>query len=241
MVFVQGGALRESAKAVNRTQGNPTLCRCCHAARQPQNGLIRKDRFRSGDLALHTPRRVAYARVSSQSQLTDRQTLRLNEESDELHIEQVSAVSITRPVFETVIAKLETGDTFVILDLDRAFRSTIDAVLTADALRHRGVLMRILSLPVDTTTAEGELFYTMVAAFANFERRIISRRTKEGLEAARRRGKTLGRPRSLPMETIREAQEWIDETGLPCRYVAALLGVSRITLQRGFRSLEVSD
>ena len=94
---------------------------------------------------------------------------------------------------------------------------------------------RILSMPVDTSTAEGELFYTMVAAFARFERRIIQRRTREGLEAARARGAVRGRPKRLDEPTIHSAYTWMSETGLPCRYVAALLGVSRLTLQRSFK------
>ncbi|MEL7398083.1 MAG: recombinase family protein [Pseudomonadota bacterium] len=182
-------------------------------------------------------RRIGYVRVSTQSQLTDRQTDQLEAECDALHIEHVSAVAADRPVFDAVLAELKAGETFVVLDLDRAFRSAIDAMLTADALRQRGIKMRILSLPIDTTTAEGELFYTMVAAFANFERRIISRRTKEGLEAARRRGSKLGRPSKLTQETIQQAYDWMREADLPCRYVAFFLGVSRLTLQRGFHAL----
>ena len=142
-----------------------------------------------------------------------------------------------RPVFEAAIAALRPGETFVVVDLDRAFRSAIDAIMTAEWLRKRGIRFQVLSFPIDTASEEGELFYTIIAGFAQFERRIISRRTKEGLEAARRRGVRLGRPATLSTETIRQAHAWIDETGLPCAYVSALLGVSRLTLQRGFRRL----
>lgn len=179
-------------------------------------------------------RRIGYIRVSTRAQTTDRQTKALEAECDELRIEQVSAVADERPVFEAVLADLRAGDTFVVLDLDRAFRSTIDAMLTADALHQRSVKMRVLSLPIDTTTAEGELFYTMVAAFAGFERRIISRRTKEGLEAARRRGKRLGRPPKLTPSQIKAAYRDLAAGRGTCRDIANALGVSRLTLQRGF-------
>ncbi|MEM7211421.1 MAG: recombinase family protein [Pseudomonadota bacterium] len=184
---------------------------------------------------MQSPRRIGYIRDSTKDQATDRQVQQLEAECDQLNIEHVSAVARERVIFDNLIAELRAGDTLVVLDLDRAFRSSIDAMLTADLLRKRSVKMRILSLPIDTTTAEGELFYTLVAAFATFERRIISRRTREGMEAARRRGVRLGRPASLSPEMVRDAHAWIAETGLPCRYVAALLGVSRVTLQRGFR------
>ncbi len=169
------------------------------------------------------PRRIGYIRVSTPSQITDRQSLQLEAECDALHIEYVSAVAAERPVFEAVLADLRTGDALVVADLDRAFRSSIDAMLTADALRQRGVHFRILSLRIDTSTAEGELFFTIMASFAQFERRIISRRTKQGLSAARNRGVQLGRPSQLSPETINAAHEWIRSEDLPCRYVAALL------------------
>ncbi|MEM6932522.1 MAG: recombinase family protein [Pseudomonadota bacterium] len=182
-------------------------------------------------------RRIGYIRVSTPAQLTDRQVLHLEAECDEMRVEHVSAIAAGRPVFDALMRDLRSGDTLVVVDLDRAFRSSIDAIMTAQALRERKIGFRLLSFPLDTASEEGELFYTILAAFAQFERRIISRRTREGLEAARRRGVQLGRPASLAPETVSAAHDWIRETGLPCAYVAALLGVSRLTLQRGFRRM----
>ena len=179
MIFVQGRALPDGPISVKTDQGKPRVCKKRDAAKLQKTHLIEKDGFRSGSREMTPPRRIGYIRVSTQSQLTDRQTSQLEAECDELRIEHLSAVAAERPVFDDVLISLEEGDTLVVLDLDRAFRSSIDAMLTADALRQLGIKMRILSLPIDTTTAEGELFYTMVAAFANFERRIISRRTRE--------------------------------------------------------------
>ena len=88
-----------------------------------------------------------------------------------------------------------------------------------------------------TSAVVERLFYNFLASFDQFERRIISRRTREGLDAARKRGARLGRPAALTAETIRQAHDWVSETGLPCAYVSALLGVSRLTLQRAFRCL----
>ena len=236
MVFEHGGPLPGGSTEVKTDVGNKRLSGQPTDGSKPREDMIGKDRLRS-DPSAFVPRRIGYIRVSTPVQLTDRQSIQLEDVCDEVHVEHVSAVAADRPVFEEVIAILRPHDTFIVADLDRAFRSAIDAIMTAQQLRERGVRFRVLSFPIDTASEEGELFYTILAAFAQFERRIISRRTKEGLEAARRRGVQLGRPAALTAETIREAHAWMDEAGLPCGYVSALLGVSRLTLQRGFRRL----
>lgn len=185
------------------------------------------------------PRRIGYVRVSTSEQLIDRQVLSLKESCDDIRVEYISGAAQCRPVFDALIADLRPGDSFVVLDVDRAFRSAVDALVTAQALRDRGVRFDILNFPVDVHSDLGEVLYGCLALFAQLERKIIKRRTREGLEAARRRGVRLGRPKSLTDRTIREAHEWMTEAALPCRYVAWFLGVSRLTLQRGFRRLNL--
>ena len=73
-------------------------------------------------------------------------------------------------------------------DLDRAFRSVVDALTEAEKLRQRGIHFRIASLHIDTSTPAGIFVYTMMSALAEFERRTLSQRTREGLAAARKRG-----------------------------------------------------
>ena len=236
MVFEHGSALPGRPAEVKTEAGKQRRQMQCRERPAPPDDQIRKDRFRSGPGG-RASQRIGYIRVSTPAQITDRQSLQLNDACDEVHVEHVSAIAAERPVFEAVIAALRPGDTLVVVDLDRAFRSAIDAIMTAQMLRERGVRFRVLSFPIDTASEEGELFYNILASFAQFERRIISRRTREGLDAARKRGARLGRPAALTADTIRQAHDWISETGLPCAYVSALLGVSRLTLQRGFRRL----
>ncbi|MGB6229113.1 MAG: recombinase family protein [Litorimonas sp.] len=140
------------------------------------------------------PKTIGYARVSREDMNENRQTNELNKICDKVFIEKLSAVAKKRPKFDQAIEGLREGDSLVVLDLDRAFRSTIDALLTAELLRERGVNLRILSLNLDLSTEYGELIFAVFSAFAQFERRILSRRTKEGLRAAVRRGVKLGRP-----------------------------------------------
>lgn len=233
MVFWQGRALRDLDVAVKESPIAARLCARCPHQMKRKLGACGKDRFRTPAMP-RSPRRLGYIRVSTRSQAPDRQVDALRAECDALHIEHISAVADDRPVFDEVMGLLQPGDTFIVMDLDRAFRSSVDAMLTAAELRTRGIAFRILSLQVDTTTPEGELFYTLLAAFGQFERRIISRRTKEGLAAAVQRGQRLGRPPLLTPDQIAEAYRALSEGQKPCHAVAAEFGVARTTLERAF-------
>ena len=140
------------------------------------------------------PMKIGYLRVSTEDQNHQRQIDSLKTICDALYTETLSATNKKRPVFEKVLRKLKLGDTLVVHDLDRAFRSTIDALSHAERLRERGVEFQILSLNVNTSTPAGQLVYTVMAAFAQYERQCLSQRTKEGMAAAKRRGKHVGRP-----------------------------------------------
>jgi len=177
-------------------------------------------------------RRVGYLRCSRNDQNEDRQIDGLLPHCDEMHVEFVSAASQSRPVFERVLASLKHRDTLVVWDIDRAFRSAFDALDVERSLRARGVSFQVVKVAMDTATAEGEFVFTMLSALAQFERRLLSRRTKEGLAAARARGKRIGRPPKLTKTQISEAQKRVTDGGEARSKVAADLGVAPWTLSR---------
>lgn len=182
-------------------------------------------------------KRIGYLRVSTDDQSTDRQRDGLQTHCDELHIEHgVSATAKSRPVFEKVLSEVGQGDTLVVWDLDRAFRSTIDAIMVADSLRERGAHFHIVNLSVDTSTPAGMLVYTVMAAQAQFERANLAQRTKEGLAAAKKRGKQLGRPKALSRQQLIEARK-MKERGENLASIAALFNVSKRTLGTHLRTM----
>jgi len=182
--------------------------------------------------------KIGYLRVSTEEQCPDRQIDGLEPLCDALYIEKVSAVSQKRPIFEKILDELGSGDTLVVWDLDRAFRSTVDAITQAEALRKRGIDFHIVTLGVDTSTADGKLVYTVIAAFAEHERNRLSERTKEGLEAARKRGQRLGRPPKMSRAKVVSAIQKLEAKEATLSELAALNGVHPWTLTRSIRRLK---
>lgn len=184
--------------------------------------------------------KLGYLRVSTEEQKPDRQIDALTPICDKIFIETVSAIAKHRPIFEYVLRTLNSGDTLVVWDLDRAFRSTVDAITKAELLRERGINFQIVTLGVDTATADGKLVYTVIAAMAEHERNRLSERTKQGLAAARKRGKILGRPRKLTSAQIRSATFKIQNKEAKLEELAALYGVHRDTLARSIHKYSKS-
>lgn len=149
--------------------------------------------------------KIGYLRVSTEEQNEDRQVDAMLPICDEIHIEKLSATAKSRPIFEMILSKLQTGDSLVVWSLDRAFRNVRDALGYADQLTERGINFQIVSLGVDTATADGRLAFTVVAAVAEHERNRLSERTKQGLEAARKRGSRLGARPKMTDRQVRNA------------------------------------
>ncbi|CAA0114045.1 DNA-invertase hin [Halioglobus japonicus] len=162
-------------------------------------------------IGVQMPKKLGYIRTSTDTQITDRQVIKLEEICERVFIEDgVSATSKKRPVYQEVMVSLERGDTFVVSSLDRAFRSSLDALSELEKLHQRNIQFKSLSQNFDTTTPDGKFLYTLAAALATWEREILSQRTKEGLEAARRRGTRLGRPRKLSDDQVAEARRVLE-------------------------------
>jgi DNA invertase Pin-like site-specific DNA recombinase len=183
--------------------------------------------------------KLGYLRVSTEDQCIDRQVDALSPICDELCVERLSACARVRPVYKATTARLRSGDSLVILDLDRAFRSAKDALTELDALTERGVTIQIVGMQIDTATPHGKLIYTFISGLAEFERDLLSQRTKQGLEAARKRGVRLGRRPKLNEEEIKNAKQQIDSGEASVRQVALAYKIHPWTLTRSIRRISM--
>jgi len=143
-----------------------------------------------------------YCRVSSTDQTPDNQRIRLTEYAREKEWEsevytEVESTRNTRPVKAELLHKLRDGkyDGVLVYKLDRWARSSTELVLEIRELVSKGVVFISYTENLDFSTSTGRLHFQILSAFAEFERDLISERTKEGIYRAKIRGKTLGRPK----------------------------------------------
>ena len=184
--------------------------------------------------------KVGYARVS-----TDKQTL--YQYTDELQAAgcdedniftdwATRATAAQRPGLQAARAALLPGDTFVVLDIDRAFRSAIEGLLFLDGLLKEGIDFLSIHEPYDTRTPEGWKNFCHAVVDAEYEIAKISHRTKLKMAAAKRRGQHLGRPYALTMSQTLAAHDLV-RSGVPICHVAAKFSVCHHTLTGSFKRL----
>jgi putative DNA-invertase from lambdoid prophage Rac len=195
----------------------------------------------------HMSRTFLYARVSTADQTADNQVLQATLAGYEVEPHRVNAETISgtvpamaRPVFATVVSKLEKGDVLVVAKLDRLGRNAADIDCTVEMLNQMGVRVVVLDLPIiEVTSAAGDLVRRMFAAFAQFERDQLVERTHAGLARARAEGKTLGRrntlavlaeKRGLPLATLHQEIRGKLADGATARGLARDYGVSHPTI-----------
>ncbi|MFY0311166.1 recombinase family protein [Leisingera sp. D0M16] len=180
---------------------------------------------------------IGYARASTAEQNLDLQLDALTAAGCEqiFRDEGISAVARERPQFSAALDALGAGDTLVIWKMDRAFRSLIHALQVLEDLEARGVNFHSLTDAIDTATPVGRFAYQITNAFAELERALIAERTKAGIDAARRRGARIGRPRKLLPDQIEFAREALAAGRFSKAALAARFSVSRRTLSRALQ------
>ncbi|MCG8542388.1 MAG: recombinase family protein [Clostridia bacterium] len=139
---------------------------------------------------------IGYARVSTLEQNLDRQIDQLKKSGcKKIFTEKISGVIKERPELDRLLDHIREGDTIIITELTRLSRSTKELFKLVDIIEKKGANIKSLKEAwVDTTTPQGKLMFTIFAGISQFERDLISQRTKEGLSSARARGRKGGRP-----------------------------------------------
>jgi DNA invertase Pin-like site-specific DNA recombinase len=176
---------------------------------------------------------IGYARVSTQDQNLDRQLDALNKAGCErIFNEKMTGTHSARPELQMMLMTLRAGDTLVVESFSRLSRSTKDLLDMVEKLTRLGVHLVSLKEDLDTNTATGKMMLTVMSALSQFERDLIAERTKEGLNAARARGRHGGRPRSGTEKDRQQAYAMYEANIMSCQEIANKFGVSLSTLNR---------
>jgi len=176
---------------------------------------------------------VGYARVSTEEQSLDRQLDNLKARGCErIYQEKLTGTKASRPELDRMMDALRAGDTLVIDSFSRLSRSTKELLAVVERLEALDVHLLSLKEQLDTTTATGRLMLTMLSALSQFERDIIAERTRDGLKAARARGRMGGRPRVGDEKSKARALKLYHANAMTNKEIAASVGVSSATLSR---------
>lgn len=184
---------------------------------------------------------IAYARISKSdgSQTLDLQTDALLEAGvspENIYHDKASGKKEERVGLENCLKSLRAGDTLVVWKLDRLGRSLKHLINIVQDLITRKVGLKVLTgqgANIDTTTANGKLIFGIFAALAEFERELISERTKAGLASARARGRKGGRKFQLTKSKVRLAQIAMKNKETPISEICQELGgITKQTLYR---------
>lgn len=176
---------------------------------------------------------IGYARVSTDDQNLDSQLDALRVAgAGRIFSDKISGSMRKRPELDRLLDQVRDGDVIVVTKYDRLARSLRDLLDIVETIKERGAGFRSLAEDIDTTTPAGRLIFHVFASIAQFERERISERTKEGLDAARKRGRVGGRPPSLSSAQRDEVRRMRDDEGRRLSEIAQLFRVSVKTVRR---------
>lgn len=150
---------------------------------------------------------------------------------EHIYSDKLSGVRDDRPGLAALLAYAREGDIITVVALDRLGRSLAHVVRTIDDLQQRGIAIRSLREGVDFSTPMGRMLAGIFASLAEYERELMRERAADAREAARARGKQVGRkPKLTPVQAATARQ--MRAGGIDITTIAATLGCSRATVYR---------
>ncbi len=187
--------------------------------------------------------RLGYARVSTIDQNPQLQIGALKDaRCERVFTEHASGNARVRPVLDRLFDSLRAGDTLVVWRFDRLGRSVSNLVSLVEKLRSKQVELVSLTEGIDTNTPIGEAIFTIIAAFSQMERQLVSERTSAGVASHRKNGNRWGAPSKFHNpENVKLAQSLLREGTLSKAAVARRIGVSHVTLYRWFPGGEADN
>ncbi len=176
-----------------------------------------------------------YCRVSTEEQVLDRQLESLKKYNcDEIFMEKITGTKANRPELNKLKEKVREEDIVVIESLSRLGRSTKNLLELVEYFKGKKVKLISTKENIDTESATGQLLLTVLSAISQFERDLTVERTKEGLIAARARGRKGGRPKS-DEKALNKAIKLYQSKEYSIREIVSMTGISQSTIYRNIK------
>jgi DNA invertase Pin-like site-specific DNA recombinase len=185
--------------------------------------------MKDNDVSISTAslHRIGYARVSSVGQNLDSQLDLLQKaECGKIFTDKMTGSRMDRPGWDQLMEYIRPSDTLVVTELSRMTRSLLNLLVTTQILERRQVNFVSLRENIDTTTATGRCFLSMMGAIHQMERELKAERAASGRDSARARGKTGGRPRT-DIAKLENARILYENSGKTAAEVCEITGVGR--------------
>jgi DNA invertase Pin-like site-specific DNA recombinase len=171
--------------------------------------------------------RVGYARVSSVGQNLDSQMDALGKAGcGKIFSDKMTGSRMDRPGWDRLMEYVRPGDTLVVTELSRMTRSLLNLLQTSGVLEQRRINLVSLRENIDTSTATGRCFLSMMGAIHQMERELRAERAASGRASAKARGKTGGRPRT-DIAKLENARILYENSGKTAAQVCSIAGVGR--------------
>ncbi|MCI0558262.1 MAG: recombinase family protein [Nitrososphaera sp.] len=183
---------------------------------------------------------IGYARVSSPSQNLDAQIDNLKDAGcARIFTDTISGTKTPRKGWEELMSYIRSGDVLVITELSRMSRSLSHLLGIVEDLKVRQVEFKSLRENIDTSSATGRAFLSIMGAVSQMELEIKSERAEAGRAAAKARGKSGGRP-AIDQDKLEQARILYQNSDKSARVVCSLFGFSRRTLFEHIRKIQQS-
>lgn len=175
--------------------------------------------------------KFGYARISTPQQSLEHQITNLERaDCKKVFQDTCSGAHSRRPGFDALSLCLREGDIVTVTTLDRLGRTNRTLLQLIEEWNKKNIHLHILSHDIDTTTTNGKFVFSIMAALAEQERNLIKERIKKGLEGARARGLTGGRPLKLDKKTVERMKALYDAQSLTVKEIALMYGITPCTV-----------
>lgn len=186
--------------------------------------------------------KYGYCRVSSVSQSLDSQIddiVKYGVDTENIFTDKISGVKENKESFNRLMDVLKEGDTLIVSRWDRLSRSLLQLLQVVEDITNKGVNLISIHENIDFSTPTGKLMLSLFGMMAQFNRDVIKERQREGIEAKRSRGLSVGGRPKISKDKVEAAIDIYLNDNKTVNEICSIVGISRSTLYKGLKERDI--